>query len=97
MKRIIIAPLDTEKASSMEEQDKYVFLVNRKANKIEIKNAVEDMFDVTAEHVNTANYYGKPIARFTRSGFSKGRKAHYKKAYVTLKKGESINIYSNKE
>lgn len=89
--------MDTEKASSLEEKDKYVFLVSRKANKIEIKNAVEEMFDVTAENVNTANYYGKPISRFTKGGFSRGRKAHYKKAYVTLKEGESINIYSNEE
>ena len=80
----------TEKASLLsEKQNKYVFRVSPKANKIEIKRAVEQLFNKKVVSVNTANYAGKK-KRERRADF--GRKAHWKKAIVTLKEGEKIDL-----
>ncbi len=80
----------TEKASILsEKQNKYVFRVSPKANKIEIKRAIEQIFNKKVVSVNTANYAGKK-KRERRADF--GRKAHWKKAIVTLKEGEKIDL-----
>lgn len=80
----------TEKASLLsEKQNKYVFRVSPKANKIEIKRAVEQLFNKKVVAVNTANYAGKK-KRERRADF--GRKPHWKKAIVTLKEGEKIEL-----
>jgi large subunit ribosomal protein L23 len=80
----------TEKASLLSEKlNKYVFRVNPKANKIQIKYAVETIFKKSVVSVNTANFAGKK-KRERRADF--GRCAHWKKAIVTLKEGEKIEI-----
>ena len=80
----------TEKASLLsEKQNKYVFRVSPKANKIEIKRAVEQLFNKKVVSVNTANYEGKK-KRERRADF--GRKPHWKKAIVTLKEGDKIDL-----
>ncbi|PID95570.1 MAG: 50S ribosomal protein L23 [Bacteroidetes bacterium] len=75
--------------------NRYGFIVNRKANKKQIKMAVEQLYDVTVERVNTMNYTGKNSARYTKSGLLKGRTSAFKKAIVTLVDGETIDFYSN--
>ena len=74
---------------------KYGFIVRHEANKIEIKNEVESLYNVTVINVNTVRYAGKRQSRYTRAGLVKGQKNAYKKAIVTLKEGESIDFYSN--
>jgi large subunit ribosomal protein L23 len=81
--------------SQGENFNRYGFLVARKANKLQIKKAVEDLYGVTVESVNTINYAGKSKTRYTKSGIMKGRSAATKKAVVTLAKGETIDFYSN--
>jgi large subunit ribosomal protein L23 len=79
----------TEKASLLgEKQNKYVFRVSPRANKIEIKNAIERIFQKKVVDVNTCNYAGK----WKRVRGPLGRKAHWKKAIVTLKEGEKIDL-----
>lgn len=80
----------TEKASLLsEKQNKYVFRVAPRANKIQIKQAIEKLFNKTVVAVNTANYAGKK-KRERRADF--GRKPHWKKAIVTLKEGDKIDL-----
>ncbi len=80
----------TEKATLLsEKENKYVFRVSPKANKFEIKRAVEQLFGKKVVDVNTCNYAGKK-KRERRADF--GRKAHWKKAIVTLKEGEKIDL-----
>jgi len=93
---ILLKPIVTEKMTSQGEAfNRYGFLVARKANKLQIKQAVEDLYGVTVESVNTINYAGKTKTRYTKSGIMKGRTAATKKAVVTLAKGETIDFYSN--
>jgi len=93
---ILLKPIVTEKMTSQGENfNRYGFLVARKANKLQIKKAVEDLYGVTVESVNTINYAGKTKTRYTKSGIMKGRSAATKKAVVTLAKGETIDFYSN--
>ena len=80
----------TEKASLLgEKQNKYVFRVSPRANKIQIKQAIEKLFNKKVVAVNTANYAGKK-KRERRADF--GRKPHWKKAIVTLKEGDKIDL-----
>ncbi len=79
---IIMRPIITERSMRDMEQNKYTFVVNRRANKIEIKKAVEELFDVEVEKVNVINYMGK----LRRMGRNIGRKASWKKAFVKLTK-----------
>ena len=74
---------------------KYGFIVRPEANKIEIKNEVESLYNVTVINVNTVRYAGKRQSRYTRAGLVKGQKNAYKKTIVTLKEGDSIDFYSN--
>lgn len=92
---ILIRPLVTEKVSALNEKGKYGFVVDGTANKIEIKNAVEQKYGVNVEQVNTMNVMGKFKSRFTKAGVLSGRKPNYKKAIVTVANGEVIDFYSN--
>jgi len=77
------------------DSQKYGFIVNKKANKVQIKQAVENLYGVTVEEVNTMFYAGKRKSRFTKTGYVSGRQNAFKKAVVTLRKGEIIDFYSN--
>ena len=93
---IIMKPVLTEKMTALtEKQHKVAFLVAKNANKIEIKKAVEAMYGVNVQAVNTQRYQGKVKSRYTRAGVIKGRTNSYKKAIVTLAEGESIDFFSN--
>jgi large subunit ribosomal protein L23 len=92
---ILKRPLVTEKVSSLNEKGKYGFIVDIKANKVEIKTAVEKMYGVNVEKVNTMNVMGKQKVRYTKAGVLAGQKPNYKKAIVTLAQGEVIDFYSN--
>lgn len=93
---ILIKPVVTEKMTEQSERlNAYGFIVDRKANKVQIKKAVEELYGVTVERVNTMRYGGKSRSRYTRSGILKGKTSAYKKAIVTLAEGETIDFYSN--
>lgn len=93
---IIIKPIVTEKVTDQGEKlNRYGFIVDRKANKIQIKSAVEQMYNVTVSDVNTVNYHGKKKSRFTKAGLLRGRANHYKKAYITLQGDDKIDFYAN--
>jgi large subunit ribosomal protein L23 len=92
---ILKRPLVTEKVSALNEKGKYGFIVDLKANKVEIKKAVEKQYGVNVERVNTINVMGKYKTRYTKTGILGGRKPNYKKAIVTLAEGEVIDFYSN--
>ncbi len=93
---IIIKPIVTEKITVQGEKlNRYGFIVDRDANKLEIKAAVEQMYNVSVAAVNTLNYHGKKKSRYTKAGMLKGRADHYKKAYVTLAGDDKIDFYSN--
>lgn len=92
----IVKPLVTEKMTGItEKQNKFGFVVRPDANKCQIKEEVESIYNVTVTDVNTCVYAGKNKSRYTRSGFIKGRTNAYKKAIVTLKEGDVIDFYSN--
>ena len=95
----IIKPLVTEKMTKITEKrpNVYGFIVSPEANKIEIQKEVEAQYNVTVEAVNTMRYAGKRSQRYTKAGLVKGHKSAFKKAVVTLKEGDEIDIYSNIE
>lgn len=94
IREIIIRPLVTEKSTALMEGLKYTFLVRRDANKIQIKNAVEKIFEVKVQSVNTINYKGKK-RRLGR--YPQGFKSHWKKAVVTLRPGSKpIEIFEGR-
>ena len=94
---IIIKPIVTEKQTAITEKmdNRYGFRVSPDANKLEIKKAIEDMYNVTVVDVNTFNYSGKKKSRYTTSGIINGKQSAFKKAIVTLKEGETIDFFSN--
>jgi large subunit ribosomal protein L23 len=93
---IIKKPVITEKMTSQGERfNRYAFVVDMKVNKIEIKKAVAEMYDVTVDSVRTMVCIGKKRVRGTKSGMIVGKTATYKKAIVTLIEGDSIDFYSN--
>jgi len=93
---ILLKPILTEKLTAQEEPlNRYGFMVDRAANKIQIKKAVEEMYGITVESVNTMRYRGKNKSRFTKAGYIKGRVNHFKKAMITVRKGEKIDFYSS--
>ena len=75
--------------------NRYGFIVDKRANKIEIKNAVESFYNVKVLDVNTMNYAGKVKARYTKAGYLVGRTNAFKKAVVTLAEGDAIDFYAN--
>lgn len=91
---VLVKPLVTEKISALNEEGRYGFVVAIKANKIQIKQAVEAMYGVTVEDVNTMRYQGKAKSRNTKAGAISGRTASYKKAIVKVAEGEVIDFYS---
>ena len=93
---IIIKPIVTEKLTVQGEKlNRYGFIVDREANKLQIKAAVEQTYNVTVADVNTVNYHGKRKSRYTKAGMLNGRTNHYKKAYVTLAGEDKIDFYAN--
>lgn len=74
---------------------RYGFIVKPEANKVEIKNEVESLYNVTVVSVNTMRYAGKRMSRYTKAGLIRGQRNAFKKAIVTLKEGDSIDFYSN--
>ncbi|MEW6468207.1 MAG: 50S ribosomal protein L23 [Bacteroidota bacterium] len=100
MNTILIKPVVTEKMTSLsgdkfaESGFRYAFVVRKDANKVQIKNAVEKQYGVTVESVNTMVNNGKIKTRNTRKGIVKGRVKRFKKAVVTLKKGETIDFFA---
>ena len=95
LSEVLVKPILTEKANSQQDKlRRYAFRVNRKANKLEIKKAVEDFYGVTVVDVNTAVVPGKNKTRFTKAGYVSGRKPAYKKAMVTVKEGDTIDLYA---
>ncbi|KAA6345693.1 50S ribosomal protein L23 [termite gut metagenome] len=93
---IIIKPLVTEKMNKISEKfNRFGFIVSPNANKLEIKKEVESLYNITVENVNTIKYSGKNKTRYTKAGIIKGRLNSYKKAIVTLKEGDTIDLYSN--
>src|SRR5690606_4554739 len=97
MSTIIKKPIITEKATlDSELNNRFAFVVDRKANKIEIKKAIEKMYGVTVESVRTLTYGGgKPSVKYTNRGIVEQRNSVWKKAIVTVAEGETIDLYSN--
>lgn len=93
---IIIKPIVTEKMTNLTDKlNRYGFIVDSKANKIQIKNEVEKAYGVTVDSVNTMNYMGKSSSRYTTTGLVKGRKPDFKKAVITVAEGDVIDLYEN--
>lgn len=93
---ILVKPLVTEKMTNQTERyNRYGFVVDRRATKPQIKKAVEALYDVTVDNVNTMVHGGKVKSRFTKGGVITGKTNAYKKALVTLVDGDSIDFYSN--
>ena len=96
---IIIKPVITEKMTAQGEakqgqNPRFGFIVDKSANKVQIKTAVEKLYGVSVESVNTQNYVGKVKTRNTTQGLAIGRVNRNKKAIVTLKQGETIDFYA---
>ena len=93
---VLVKPVISEKMTRISEQlGKYAFITHKKANKVQIKNAIEEMYGVTVEKVNTIIVPAKAKSRFTKSGLLSGRKQSYKKAIVSLAEGDSIDFYAD--
>jgi len=93
---ILIKPILTEKANAQQEKlRRYAFKVNRRANKLEIKTAIEQFYGVNVLEVNTLVVPGKNKSRSTKAGVISGVKSGYKKALVTVAEGESIDLYAS--
>ena len=93
---IIIKPLVTEKMTAITEKlNRFGFIVRPEANKLEIKSEIEALYNVTVVDVNTLKYSGKSKSRYTKSGIINGRTNAYKKAIVTLKEGDTIDVEVN--
>ena len=92
----IVKPLVTEKVTDLtEKHNVFCFVVRPEANKLQIQNEVEALYNVKVVSVNTVNYAGKNKSRYTKAGLLRGKTKAFKKAYVTLKEGESIDFFSN--
>lgn len=93
---IKIEPIVTEKATKLTDKlNRYTFRVSPQANKFQIKALVEKLYEVKVVNVNTAVVRGKNKSRWTKSGLLKGSTTSYKKAYVTVGEGQTIDFYSN--
>ena len=93
---VIIKPIVTERMTWLGDTlNRYGFIVDKRANKIEIKKAVEDMYSVSVSGVNTMVYAGKEKVRYTKGGIINGRTNSFKKAIVTLAEGDKIDFFSN--
>jgi len=93
---VILKPVITEKMTDKGEKlNQYGFIVDNSANKLQIKDEVEDLYGVQVLSVNTMNYSGKRKSRSTKSGVISGKTKAFKKAVVTIAEGESIDFFSN--
>jgi large subunit ribosomal protein L23 len=92
MTDIIKRPVVTEKAMKMQESRQYCFEVYPSANKIEIRKAIESMFEVDVISIRTIRVKPKVKTRFTKRGLMRGKTNMRKKAYITLKEGQTIDI-----
>jgi len=93
---ILKKPIVTEKMNSLTESlNKYAFVEEKDANKLQIREAIEGMYDVTVSSVNVLNYGPKLKRKFTKSGIQDGKSSSYKKAIVTLIEGDKIDFYSS--
>jgi large subunit ribosomal protein L23 len=88
-RQVVIAPVVSEKSYSLIEDNKYSFRVHEKAHKTQVRQAVEELFDVKVEGVNIVKVQPKP----KRRGFSRGTKPGWKKAIVQLRAGDRIEIF----
>jgi len=96
LKQIVISPMYTEKIANMQETlNKYAFKVAVQSNKIEIKKAIEEKFDVKVKSVKTMNVRGKIRQQMTKAGRFSGRRASWKKAIVTLEEGHKLELFGN--
>jgi large subunit ribosomal protein L23 len=96
LSEVLIKPIVTEKSNKLTDVRRtYAFRVDRKANKLEIKKAVEGFYGVNVVDVNTVVVPGKTKTKFTKAGFISGRKPAFKKAYVTVAEGENIDLYGS--
>lgn len=93
---VILKPVVTEKMTKISEQfNRYAFVVDRRANKLQIKRAIEELYEVEVERVNTLIQRGKAVSRYTKAGMIKGQKNSFKKAIVQLKGEQRIDFFSN--
>jgi large subunit ribosomal protein L23 len=93
---VIVKPIITEKYTALGEKlNRYGFIVNMDANKVQIKSAVEKAYGVKVKDVNTQRYIGKTKTRYTKAGFISGVVNRQKKAIITLADGETIDFYIN--
>ena len=93
---ILFKPIITEKASKISERlNQYTFLVDKRSNKIQIKKAVEDIYDVEVDNVSTINYGSERKKRYTKNGIQNGKSNSIKKAIVKLAEGDKIDFYDN--
>lgn len=93
---VLIKPVLSEKVNRLSEKyNRYTFIVNKKANKLEIKKAVEEFYGITVEDVNTINVPSKVKQRNTKAGLLTGRKSAKKKAIVTVAEGDTIDLYGS--
>lgn len=93
---ISIKPIVTEAATKLTDKlNRYTFRVSPDANKFQIKDLVEKLYGVKVEAVNTSNVRGKNMARYTKSGLLRGKTDKWKKAYVTIAEGQTIDFYAN--
>ena len=88
-------PIVTEKATGLQEKGRYTFEVERTANKVQIKKDIEAMYGVTVTDINTMRTIGKMKSKSVKGGQVTGRRAHGKKAVVTVKEGDIIDFYGN--
>jgi len=94
MKKILIRPLVTEKMTELgEKEKKYGFVVDIRANKIQIAQAIKEKFDVHVVNINTIRLKGKSKTQFTRKGRFTGKTPRLKKAIITLKEDETIDLF----
>lgn len=93
---VLKKPIATEKYTALGEKlGQYAFVVDKNATKDIIKREIQKVYDVTVTAVRTMTYDGKSKTRYTKKGFIAGKKPGFKKAVVTLKKGEQIDYYGN--
>lgn len=93
---ILIRPIVTEKMTIQGEKlNRYAVIVDKTANKLQIKKALQDMYGITVQSVNTMRYSGKVKSRYTKTGFVTGRTNSFKKAIITLASDEKIDFFSN--
>ncbi|MCS6822494.1 MAG: 50S ribosomal protein L23 [Microscillaceae bacterium] len=91
---ILKKPVITEKTAAQNEKGIYTFIVDKRANKIEIAKAIEKMYGVEVYSVNTSIHKGKPKNRYTKSKVVTGRTSEQKKAIVRLKEGQFIDLFN---